>query len=121
MASISVGDEEVPLGLYFQVVDLWTAGYSTTNIINTLMNLKGSMQLSLSAETITNIIYNQEVMQAGTKKPSSNLSVTATNNRRLSRIASVSELDDLSVAQMVAHKKEKERLGLRQMLAKLSA
>lgn len=120
MASISVGCEEVPLALYFQVVDLWTAGYSTINIVNTLINLKSTTQSSLSAHTITDIIYNQQVMQSGTDSTRTNLTVPHNSSRRLSRIASVSELDDLSVAQMVAQKKEKEKLGLRQMLAKLS-
>lgn len=121
MATIPVGCEEVPLALYFQVVDLWTAGYSDIRIINAIINSKESMQLSLSPDTIANIIYNQELMQQGTNMLTVNGHTGSQNSRRLSRIASVDELDDLSVAQMVAQKKEKEKLGLRQLLAKLSA
>lgn len=121
MASIPVGGEEVPIELYFQVVDLWTAGCSNTNIIDTLFHTKNPIQPPLSTDTIINIIYNQKIMQSGIKAPSTTLHVPSHSSRRLSRIASVSELDDLSVAEMVAQKKEKERIGLRQMLAKLSA
>lgn len=121
MASIPVGGEEVPLELYFQVVDLWTAGFSNTNMIDTLFHPKNPIQPPLSTDTIMNIIYNPKIMQSGIKVPSTTLHVPSHSSRRLSRIASVSELDDLSVAEMVAQKKEKERIGLRQMLAKLSA
>lgn len=121
MASIPVGCEEVPLALYFQVVDLWTAGYSDIKIIDAIINSKASTQISLSPDTIANIIYNQELMQQGTNLLTVNGHARSQNSRRLSRIASVDELDDLSVAQMVAQKKEKEKLGFRQLLAKLSA
>lgn len=121
MASISVGCEEVPLTLYFHVVDLWVAGYSTINIINTLVDFQSETQSPLSADTIANIIHNQEIIQAENESRTTHLTVLPCSSRRLSRIANVSELDDLSVAHMVAQKKEKEKLGLRQMLAKLSA
>lgn len=115
--TIGVCGTEVPLSIYWQAVDLWTAGHSPESIVVRIVATRTVADIQEFRETVANIVYNQELIKLSNR--SSRLATTQRDMRRNSRIHFVGELDNLDVAQMVAERKEKERLGLKQFLAKL--
>lgn len=116
-ATVSVFGTEVPLSLYWQAVDLWSAGHSTESIVVHVVATRTVGDIQEFRKTVSNIVYNQELIKGSTR--ASNIQKETRDMRRNSRIHFVGELDNLDVAQMVAQRKEKERLGLKQFLAKL--
>lgn len=116
---ITVLDQEVPLPFYWQVVDLWTAGYSSDSIFARLVATNDVQKPEQSREVIEQIVYNQELIQRSTSQDLVQSDTLVQNARRKSRIQEVVELDDLGLAQLIARRKEKKKLGLRQLLAKI--
>lgn len=117
--SITVCDTDVPLPLYWQAVDLWSAGHPADSIVVHIVATRPVKDLNSFHDIVRNIVYNQELVKQTTTVPPA-LTLPSRDSRRNSCIINVGELDDLSVASMVARKKEKERLGLKQLLSKLS-
>ncbi|KAK6372084.1 hypothetical protein LTR64_003997 [Lithohypha guttulata] len=117
IATILVGDAEVPLSLYWQAVDLWEAGHSSERIVVHIVATRNVSNLAMFRETIQHIVYNQELIKRSTIPAI----ITNTNPgmRRNSRIENVDELDNLDVADKVAQRREKEKLGLKQLIARL--
>lgn len=116
-ATIGVCGSDVPLSIYWQAVDLWSAGHSVESIIVHIVATRTVPDIDEFRAIVSNIVYNQELIQSSGR--TSRLVPTQRDMRRNSRINFVGELDNLDVAQMVAQRKEKERLGLKQFLAKL--
>lgn len=122
--TISVCGTEVPLPLYFQVIDLYNAGHNTDSILVHIVATTQISSIDVLRETVQNIILNLQLI----KNPSQKLTVPKGSeadeiaSRRNSRIEFVGELDDLNSARLLAEdklRKEKERRTLRQFLAKL--
>lgn len=123
-ALIVINDEEVPLFLYWYIVDLSNAGHTVDSIVvhvaasTTMWNIK-------ALEPVVHNIINNEDLILREFQSQSHSSVTLAlapnlgDTRRNPRIIDVSEFDVLDVTNMVATQKVKERAGLLSLLAKL--
>lgn len=128
--TISVSGTEVPLPLYFQAIDLYTAGHNTDSILVHIVATTPISNIDVLRETVQNIILNLQLIS----NSSQTLTVTGGSgsgsgsgseenvSRRNSRIEFVGELDDLETARLLAGEKsrrEKERRTLRGLLGRL--
>ena len=119
LPTIAVGSEEVSLDLYFEAIDLWSAGLSPCSIVAQLGSYQETKHTNLTHDTVVNIIFNQEVMRQNASVSTNRHPVDQEKHNWSARISTVSELADLDVANMVARKREKEKLGLKQFISRL--
>lgn len=96
--TIAVGDAEVPVALYFEVIDLYEQEQHADNIVFKIISTQSIADVLSFRQIVSQIIYNQEVMQEGSPHTALNsvkrvsFGRDTIKKRRLSRIRKLNEL-----------------------------
>lgn len=120
LPTISVFGNEVPLPIYFQIIERHNAGHNVDSIIVHMVATTPISNIDTLRDTVEGIILNLRLIENSSHALT--LLPDREDNRRNSRIEFVGDLDDLNSAGLMAEErekeedKEKERVSLRQRL-----